>query len=118
MNGYLLDCIIYTRAETHSNPTYAHLTKTTQIVMNLVTPYLDKGYHLYTNLFYSSVSMSKELESRYTKFTGTINNTRVDLPQDIRGTRNRKFNFLSGGHRAFHSGRLTVLAYQQATQVR
>ena len=66
-NGYILDSIVYTGSETHTDTTiYSNLPKTTQVVMKLITPYLDKGYHLYTDRFYTSTILSSELEIRNT----------------------------------------------------
>ena len=68
-NGYILDS---TGSETHTDTTiYSNLPKTTQVVMKLITPYLDKGYHLYTDRFYTSTILSSELEIRNTIYRNT-----------------------------------------------
>ena len=113
LNGYLLDGIIYTGSETYSSTSqYSHLPKTTQIVMNLVTPFLDNGYHLFTDRFYTSIPLAEELEDRKTRLTGTINNTRVDLPDTIRGTRKNKFTLPANGYMAFRRGRQMLAAWR------
>ena len=93
LNGYLLDCKVYSGSETHSaSSQYSHLPKTFQIVMNLMTQNLDKGYHLYTDRFYTIVVLANELNSRSTRYTGTLNNSRKDLPDSIRGVKKNKLN--------------------------
>ena len=113
INGYLLNFVVYTGSETNlTTGTYAHLPKTTQLVMNLVSPYLDKGYHLYTDRFYSSVLLAKELENRGTRFTGTLNINRVNLPDAIRSSKKKRFSLPIGGYRAFRDGRSMVSAWR------
>lgn len=55
-------------------------SKTEQIVLNLVRPYLDKGYHLYTNHFYTSPNLASYLIQRNTHLCGTIRPNRKGYP--------------------------------------
>lgn len=112
LNGYLLDCVVYTGSQTRTNPTYQHLPKSSQVVLHLVTPYMDNGYHLYTDRFYTSTTLAETLEARDTRFTGTLNNTRKDIPEVIRSKKNKKFSLPSGGYRAFRRGRSLVTAWK------
>ena len=112
LNGYILDILVYTGSETQTNPVYSHLPKTSQTVMHLVTPYLDSGYHVYTDRFYSSTTLSETLESRSTHFTGTVNNNRKDLPDVIRSTPGKKFSLPAGGYKAFRRGRSMIAAWR------
>ena len=50
-NGYLLNSMVYTGAQTleNANPAYQTLPQPGRIVMHLMEPYLRKGYHLYTD---------------------------------------------------------------------
>ena len=116
LNGYVLDFLVYTGSETTTNPAYSNLPKTTQLVMHLVTPYLDKGYHLFTDRFYSSTTLAESLESRNTRFTGTINNTRKDIPDIIRSTKSKKFNLPAGGYKAFRRVRSLITAWKPETK--
>ena len=53
-NGYLLNCIVYTCAQTleGANAAYSILPQPVQIVMELmVGKYLYKGYHLFTDRY-------------------------------------------------------------------
>ena len=55
-------------------------SKTEQIVLNLMQPYLDKGYHVYTDNFYTSPQLAKYLHERHTHICGTIRPNRKDFP--------------------------------------
>lgn len=46
--------------------------------------YLNKGYHLYTDNFYTSVHLAKWLLQNSTYITGTIRRNRKDLPQEAK----------------------------------
>ena len=112
-NGYVLGCLVYTGSEMHtSSAPYNHLPKTAQITMRLINPYLDNGYHLYTDRFYSSMVVASELEKRKTRFTGTLNSNRKDIPDVVRSTRTKKFALPSGGYRAFRQDRFLVSAWR------
>ena len=80
--------------------------------MELITLFLDEGYHLYIDRFYSSVLLAKELEARNTWLTGTLNSNRVDLPEVIKSTAKNKFSLSLGGYRAFHHGRSLAMAWK------
>lgn len=112
-NCYMLGCIVYTGSETYSSGSpYANLPKTTQVVMNLVEPYLDKGYHLYTDRFYSSVPLATQLATRSTQFTGTVNNRRAHLPQHVRETGRSKISIRPNGCKAFRHDRMFVAVWR------
>ncbi|XP_071996640.1 piggyBac transposable element-derived protein 4-like [Engystomops pustulosus] len=54
-----------------------------KIVWDLMRPLLNKGYHLYTNNFYTSVPLYKHLHSAATGACGTIRKIRRGLPQKL-----------------------------------
>ena len=84
-NGYLLNTLIYTGAETLENATYSNtsLPQPAQVVMHLLERYLHKGYHLFTDRYYTSVPLAQALQHAQTTFTGTAQRDRVDLPDGI-----------------------------------
>ncbi len=45
---------------------------------------LDKGHHIYADRLYTSVPLVNALESRFTRFTGTVDKRRHQLPQAVR----------------------------------
>ena len=52
-NGYLLNSLIYTGAQTleHVDPAYQSLPQPAQVVMDVMGQYLDKGHHLFTDRY-------------------------------------------------------------------
>ena len=52
-NGYLLNTLVYTGAQTleHADSTYRTLPQPARIVMDLMGRYLHKGYHLFTDWY-------------------------------------------------------------------
>ena len=84
-NGYILNVLPYMGHETFlTSTTSTDLPQPARVVMHLAEPYLDKGRHLFTDRYYSSIPLAKALESRNTSFTGTIVKNRTDLPDEIR----------------------------------
>ena len=66
-NGYLLNSIIYTGAQTleDANPAHHTLPQPARVVMHLMDGYLNKGYHIFTDRYNNktkpSPSISQEL---------------------------------------------------------
>ena len=54
------------------------------VVMILMQNYLDQGYHLFIDNFYSSVTLDKHLFDRGTLVTGTIIDSRRDFPASLK----------------------------------
>ena len=52
--------------------------------MHLLEPYLNKGHHLFTDHYYSSIPLAQALHDNGTAYTGTIVRDRVDLSDAIR----------------------------------
>ena len=85
-NGYLLNILLYTGAETLDviNQQSSTLPQPARVVLHLLEPYLHQGHHLFTNRYYSNVPLAKALYDNETAFTGTCVRDRVDLPDLIR----------------------------------
>ena len=113
-NGYLLNTLIYTGAETldDASPSYASLPQPAQVVMHLMHRYLHKGYHLFTDRYYTSVPLVQSLQDAQTTFTGTAQRQRVDLPDEIRAG----MNVHGGEVRGFRSDRLMCLIWRNMTK--
>ena len=54
------------------------------VVMTLMHNYLDQGYHLFINNFYTSMTLAKDLFDRETLVTGTIIDSRRDFPASLK----------------------------------
>lgn len=80
--GYALDFIVYIGKDTDlHNDANPHLGITGAVVVQLLTPYLNKGHSLYTDNFYSSPSLSQFLLDKKTNSCGTVRQNRKDMPQ-------------------------------------
>ena len=84
-SGYMLNILVYTGADTleETDPNYNTLPQPGRVVLHLLQPYLDKGYHVYADRYYTSIPLANALEQRLTSFTGTAERNRVNLPDDI-----------------------------------
>ena len=108
-NGYLLDTIIYTGADTLGNEnSYSTFPKPAQVVLHLARPYLNKGYHIVTDRYYSSVPLTLELEKNLS-YTATIVKNRIDLPDPIR---DKGFKLKSGEFKAYRCENVLVTAWR------
>ena len=52
-NGYMLNSLVYTGAQTlgHADPAYTSLLQPARVVMDIMGQYLDKGYHVFTDRY-------------------------------------------------------------------
>ena len=48
-----------------------------------MTPYLDKGYHVFTDNYYNSVSLTEYLSRHSTYITGTLRADRKRNPKKV-----------------------------------
>lgn len=83
-SGYTYRFRIYTGKEDQNPdiarhvPDDAHdMTVTESIVLDLMLPLLNKGYHLYTDNYYSSVRLFRYLDQHETGCCGTVRSNRV-----------------------------------------
>ncbi|XP_068728265.1 piggyBac transposable element-derived protein 4-like [Montipora capricornis] len=78
-SGYVLGSKVYTGKE--ANVVQKDLGK--RAVMLLMEPFLDKGYYVFMDNYYTSVGLFEELEGRKTLACGTVRSNRLGLPKDI-----------------------------------
>ena len=109
-NGYILDALIYTGADTLdlSDPQYSHLPQPARIVSTLANDYLDQGRTMYTDHYYTSIPLAQALEFRQTSFTGTCVKNRQQIPQLFC---QKSLHVADGEVLAYRSGRLLALAW-------
>ena len=71
-NGYMLNVLLYTGADTLSeaNPAFS-LLQPARVVMHLMQPYLNRRHHVYTHRYYTSVPLTQAFLDAATHFTGT-----------------------------------------------
>ena len=78
-SGYVLGSKVYTGKE--ANVVQKDLGK--RAVMSLMEPFIDKGYYVFMDNYYTSVGLFEELEGRKTLACGTVRSNRLGLPKDI-----------------------------------
>ena len=76
--------IIYTGKGTKMNKKYEQLPISSQIVMTLLEPLLDKGYCLTTDNFYTSPQLAELLLSHKTDCYGTVKISRKEIPAQLK----------------------------------
>ena len=84
-NGYVLNILLYTGAETLdvANPVHSTLPQPARVVLHLLEPHLHMGYHVFTDRYYTSVPLAQALHANRTAFTGTAVRDKADLPDPI-----------------------------------
>ena len=61
-----------------------NLDQTAAMIMKLMEPYLEKGYHLITDNYYNSVSLKEFLSSKGTYITGTLRKDRMVISTKLK----------------------------------
>ena len=115
LNGYILDVLLYTGADTldNSNPSYPDLPKPAQTVMALTKDYLNEGRTIFTDRYYTSIPLLQELESQLTSFTGTCMKNRQQIPKNFR---QKSFRLSDDEVQAYRSGRFMALAWRSPSK--
>ena len=72
-----------------------------RVVLKLVEPYIDKGYRLFVDNWYTSVPLFLELERRGILACGTVRGNRKFLPKDIVDQRKEQVKRLKRGESLF-----------------
>uniref|UniRef100_A0A2H8TWM1 PiggyBac transposable element-derived protein 4 n=1 Tax=Melanaphis sacchari TaxID=742174 RepID=A0A2H8TWM1_9HEMI len=75
---FILDFIMYTEAETRLLPYDANIGISGAVVKTYIAPYLNKGYNLYTDNWFTSLILAKYLfkKKKKTTITGTVKKNR------------------------------------------
>ncbi|XP_065185884.1 piggyBac transposable element-derived protein 4-like [Sycon ciliatum] len=82
-SGYMSSYIVYVGKDdaTFSPELVNNLGKSGAVVARLMEPFVDKGYHLYVDNWYSSVDLARYLADKGTMVCGTIRSNRRGLPK-------------------------------------
>ena len=78
-NGYTVDFNIYIGKDAAKESSEHGLSY--DVVMELMQPFLNQGYHLYLDNFYTSPQLVEDLFERGTLSTGTVKVNRKDFPK-------------------------------------
>ncbi|XP_041483004.1 piggyBac transposable element-derived protein 4-like [Lytechinus variegatus] len=69
-----------TNIDTSYHDPHYQFTKSEEITLNLMQPYFGKGYHLYTDNYYTSPQLAAYLETKHTHLCGTVKHNRQGMP--------------------------------------
>lgn len=109
--SYVLHMEIYSGKDyLPANPDNSDELFTERVVMEVMTRsnLLDKGYHLYTDNFYTKVPLAERLLERTTFITGTINKKSKFLSKTVQQTKLGERETIY-----FRKGKLLLVAYRQ-----
>ena len=84
-NGYTIDFNIYIGRAAGQDVSEHGLGY--DVVMRLMSPYFNRGYHLFVDNFYSSLILFKDLFDRGVLATGTILETRRSFPATLKNSK-------------------------------
>ena len=84
-NGYTIDFNIYIGKKAGRDISEHGLGY--DVVMRLMEPYFNQGYHLYVDNFYSSLTLMKHLFEKGVPATGTILETRRSFPANLKNSK-------------------------------
>ena len=82
--GYLWNSEVYTgKSDTTSDTSSHDLGKSGEVVVRLIRPLLNKGYHLYIDNYYTSPNLLEYLFDNKTLACGTLRKNRGKFPLDF-----------------------------------
>ena len=112
-NGYVLNVLPYTGRDTlqEASTEYVDLLQPARIVLLLIELYLNKGHHVFTDRYYTSIPLAQALTDRSISFNGTSMWNRVELPDPICLTPTR---LADDEVKAFRADRLLGLEWRAA----
>ncbi|GFY23758.1 piggyBac transposable element-derived protein 4 [Trichonephila clavipes] len=87
-SGYVWSLIIYTGKGTLFDEKYKHMCMSSQVVMTLMEPLLNKGHCLTTDNFYSSPELADIIIQSLTDMYGTLKPRRKDVPKELLSKKN------------------------------
>ena len=113
-SGYVLVSKIYTGKE--QGVQQKDLGR--RVVMDLMEKFLDKGYVLFMDNYYSSVPLFQELSSRGTLACGTVRSNRKGLPTDITNPGSGEVKGLNRGESLYRQkGAITCVGWKDRKMV-
>ena len=79
-NSYIISCRIYAGVPL---PDENNIGQSAQYVIDLMNPFLNKGYHVFTDNYYNSVELSRYMSEHQTYITGTLRAGRKSNPKEV-----------------------------------
>ncbi|GFW87146.1 piggyBac transposable element-derived protein 4 [Trichonephila clavipes] len=111
-SGYVWSLIIYTGKGTLFDEKYKHMCMSSQVVMTLMEPLLNKGHCLTTDNFYSSPELADILIQSLTDMYGTLKPRRKDVPKELLSKKIDK-----GQMTAYQRGKVCVMKWMDKKAV-
>ncbi|GFT85229.1 piggyBac transposable element-derived protein 4 [Trichonephila clavipes] len=111
-SGYVWSLIIYTVKGTLFDEKYKHMCMSSQVVMTLMEPLLNKGHCLTTDNFYSSPELADILIQSLTDMYGTLKPRRKDVPKELLSKKIDKGQMI-----AYQRGRVCVMKWMDKKAV-
>nr|XP_039263556.1 piggyBac transposable element-derived protein 4-like [Styela clava] len=93
--GYMLNIIMYYGKE-GGKETIPNLNKTSSTIVELLKPYLHKGYHVFCDRLYTSLDLADHLHNERTYLTGSIMANRIGIPVGISANQRKIKSMRSG----------------------
>ena len=110
--GYIWNYILYTGKGMILSPDFNKENLTSQIVLSLIQPLLNKGYCLTADNFYMSPDLCDKLISFKTDSYGTVRVNRKDVPKEMQSSKLRKGDII-----AFQRGKLIAMKWKDKKDV-
>ena len=82
VSGYTIDFNLYC-GKNRATPLSAH-GLAYDVVMELIQPFCDQGYHLFFDNFYTSPALVNDLSSKGIGATGTLRTNRAGVPREVK----------------------------------
>nr|XP_039267455.1 piggyBac transposable element-derived protein 4-like [Styela clava] len=93
--GYLLNIMMY-YGKVEQKESFQNLTKPSSTIIELLGPYLNKGYHVFCDRLYTSLDLADHLHNKRTYLTGTIRANRSGIPAQIKANKKGIISMRSG----------------------
>ena len=105
--GYALTGVPYIGETTLTEDERADMSMSEAVTIKVMKPYLNKGYNLTCDNWFTSSSLAENLESKNTTLVGTIRANRVDIPKKAKDLSGR----IKKSTKYFKSGTQILVSY-------
>ncbi|XP_035229926.1 piggyBac transposable element-derived protein 4-like [Stegodyphus dumicola] len=111
-SGYVWSIIIYVGKSTDISEENKECSFSTQVVLTLSKPLLNKGYCLTMDNYYNSPELGEMLLKSKTDFFGTLRPNRKDLPKELKTKKLKKGDLL-----AYQRGKMMIMRWRDKKYV-
>lgn len=91
-SGIVLKFFVY-KGKSEKPPT--RTLRVTDVVLDLMEGYLDRGHFIYVDNFYNSPDLTRRLSQRKTYICGTLRKSRKNIPPEVCHAKLKRGEFLS-----------------------